>query len=539
MSSNAESPQTEPADDNYVTYYGLSEDPFALQEDKFFVTAKIEKLLGLLDYITHFSQKLVVVYGPPGSGKTRVLDYFVGRLDETDSCCRIEALALDTATQVLREINSQLGVENEDTKDHTQLAEHLKDYLLDLEADSTTCLILVDNAHLFKKPVLEALCELAANASGALHIVLFGQDALVKKLQSIDTLKHNEQLLYTHRLEPFSIEEIKQCLGELFASVGDADKNPFTEQDYLEIHQRSEGLPGQIRQSASQQMRLAVDRLLMKESKPKWMWVSGALILISSIVLVVAFWGMDEKPPLVISEAKSKGAGQSVNTGKIKRIQRMPKQVESEVAMPLQESGLAESSKGVSEPGPGPENVPAILPPAPPDSAQLEMELADKSEEMPGYDDLQVEEVQLEAADVALKQKEVVALPPISISDNTDDNMRLQPPMPQEDLRPQFSEHERIILEYKPTNYTVQLLGLRSELAIKKIVAELPESERYHYFSKDHQGSPLYVLAYGNFESREAALAASRTLPKRLKPQSAWIRKIGGIQDILVNRGKP
>lgn len=537
MSSNAESPQAEPADDNYVTYYGLSEDPFAQQEDKFFVTAKIEKLLDLLDYITHFSQKLVVVCGPPGSGKTRLLDFFIRRLDETDSCCRIEALALDTATQVLREINSQLGVENEDAKDYMQLVEHLKGYLLDLEADSTTCLILVDNAHLFKKPVLEALCELAANACGALHIVLFGQDALVKKLQSIDTLKHNEQLLYTHRLEPFSIEEMKQYLGELFASVGDSEKNPFTEQDYLEIHQTSEGLPGQTKQSASRQMRLAIDRLLIKESKPKWMWVSGALILISAIVLVVAFWGMEAKPPLVISEAKNKVGGQSVNTGKIKRIERTPTQVESAPAMPLQKSGLVESSKEMLEQSP--ENVSTLQPSVPPDSTQLEMEVADKSKKTPGYDDQQIDEMQLEAADAALKQKEVVALPPISLSDNIDDDMQSQPPIPQDDIRPLFSQHERIILEYKPTNYTVQLLGLRSEAAIKKIVAELPDSEKYHYFSKDHQGSPLYVLVHGNFDSREEALAASRTLPKRLRPQSAWIRKVEGIQNILANRGKP
>ena len=531
MSSKADSNQTIPSAANYVSYYGLSEDPFANQREHFFVTQKLDKLLGLLDYITHFSQKLVVVSGPPGSGKTRILDYFVERLDDVDSCCRIEALALDTATQVMREINSQLGAATADTMDAQQLADSLRDYLVELEAESTTCLILVDNAHLFSISVLESLCELALSSPGTLHIVLFGQDSLVSMLKETKVLKNNEQLLYTHQLEAFSLADLKQYLCDLFVAIDDQDKNPFTDQDYTEIYLRSQGLPGQIRHSASRQMRVGIERLLAKNKKPRWVWVSGALIILSIAVLVIAFWGMEEKKPLVIAEVNKGKINSVTNNGTIKRIERRPIQpIVTEQTPLFEENDRVNNEKTLGFEIEGDLQSPL---PATPELTKQVVSKEDKRITLENSSTQQTAERQEEKATM----DSLPASSPVYSEQEVKDTVEPQSQL--NEHKSLLAMHEQAILELDSASFTVQLLALRSEQGIQELIAGLPEPQRYYYFWKQHQGSPLYVLIYGSFASKNDALNATKALPGKLKPQSAWVRKIDGIQIILANRSKP
>ena len=59
------------ADDAYLSHYGFSHDPFAARVPGFkFFPAQRKPVLGQLHHLARYSQLLLLVTGPEGSGKT-------------------------------------------------------------------------------------------------------------------------------------------------------------------------------------------------------------------------------------------------------------------------------------------------------------------------------------------------------------------------------------------------------------------------------------------------------------------------------------
>ncbi|MDT4848747.1 Cell division protein DamX [compost metagenome] len=83
----------------------------------------------------------------------------------------------------------------------------------------------------------------------------------------------------------------------------------------------------------------------------------------------------------------------------------------------------------------------------------------------------------------------------------------------------------------KPGNYVVQILGTSSEASAQAYVKA--QGGDYRYFKKTLQGKPLYVITYGNFASRDAALAAIKALPAKVQAGKPWPRTVASIQQEL------
>ena len=76
--------------------------------------------------------------------------------------------------------------------------------------------------------------------------------------------------------------------------------------------------------------------------------------------------------------------------------------------------------------------------------------------------------------------------------------------------------------------FTLQILGARLESAAQAFVRA--NGADYHYFKKQHQGKPLFVVTYGSFATRDAAQAALRALPAKVQAGKPWPRNFAGIQ---------
>ena len=83
----------------------------------------------------------------------------------------------------------------------------------------------------------------------------------------------------------------------------------------------------------------------------------------------------------------------------------------------------------------------------------------------------------------------------------------------------------------KPGNYVVQILGTSSEASAQAFVKA--QGGDYRYFKKNLQGKPLYVVTYGNFSSRDAAVAAIKTLPAKVQAGKPWPRTVASVQQEL------
>jgi DamX protein len=82
-----------------------------------------------------------------------------------------------------------------------------------------------------------------------------------------------------------------------------------------------------------------------------------------------------------------------------------------------------------------------------------------------------------------------------------------------------------------PGHYVVQILGTSSEATAQAYVAE--QGGEYRYFKKTLQGKPLYVVTYGSFSDRAAALAAIKVLPAKVQAGKPWPRTVASIQQEL------
>src|SRR3990167_495721 len=78
------------------------------------------------------------------------------------------------------------------------------------------------------------------------------------------------------------------------------------------------------------------------------------------------------------------------------------------------------------------------------------------------------------------------------------------------------------------SRYTLQILGARAEDSAQTFVRE--HGAQYHYFKKQHQGQPLYVVTYGSFGTREAAQAALKSLPDKVQAGKPWPRTFASIR---------
>lgn len=515
----------------YIEYYGLSRDPFSPDSDFFFVTPLLEKMLRLMHYLTQFSRKIIVVTGPNGAGKTAALDQFVKPLGEEYHLCRIQALKLDTPSQVIREILHQFDVDVDETADNGELKDILTSWLEEVESDTESAVVVIDNAHLFKQPVLDMLAELAQLDAGSLHLVLCGLPVVYERLRATSSLNHREQLIYHHPLPVFSHKEVQQYVEKRFERNGDGAKNPFSQEEYLQIYQRSGGVPAQINDNARLVLVNGLDRLLNGKGMPKWMLAASAVVCVSVAVMTTAFlWQSEEQNTYAVQSGENRIAG-SLSSGRINRVERQQERLSVKAEQTLEQVVLEEEEPAVGEPVAEP--VPSEPIESPSQVRLMPEEALDLEEDnvVPDIEEQPISEVTPEQAELEAEPDPEPEPEQHILASELESS---EPPFEPVDVV--YTDSEQEILAFKATDYTLQLLGLRTERAILKLLDQVPPDANLRYFETELSGAPWFVLIYGSYTSRADAKAAAATLPKPLRPQSAWIRKLSGIQEILLQR---
>jgi DamX protein len=78
------------------------------------------------------------------------------------------------------------------------------------------------------------------------------------------------------------------------------------------------------------------------------------------------------------------------------------------------------------------------------------------------------------------------------------------------------------------SHYVVQVLVASVEANAQAFVRQ--QGAEYHYFKRQLQGKPNYVVTYGNFATRAAAQAAVSKLPAKIQASKPWPRTIASVQ---------
>jgi len=399
----------------------------------------------------------------------------------------------------------------------------------------------VDDAEQLDESALEALLALAAGApEGRPHVFLFGESSLIAQLEALSL---EEERFHVIELQPYTEEETREYLEQRLEGAGRGIEL-FTADQISDIHESSDGWPGTINQVARDAMieamiasRSAVKRPSMGFNMPK-----KHVLAISAVVVVAvaAAWLMPgrSKAPTTGAPANEQAQlplGQGTpqpNSGGAPAVefagnsQPMPLPLVGN-SQPVMRGPLAEAAGGITE---GDDGVPvegsSATPPtvtttAPP--AGIQPGPAPTPAAKPAPAPTQVATAKPAPVAPAVKPAPAPAKPAAAVA-------AVKPA--EKPVAAAAKGAGGTWYAGQPTsNYVVQILGTSSEAAAQSFVKE--QGGEYRYFKKVLNGKPLYVITYGNFANRDAAVTAIKALPAKVQAGKPWPRTVASVQQEL------
>ncbi|MEX0617475.1 MAG: AAA family ATPase [Pseudohongiellaceae bacterium] len=101
---------------------------------------------------------------------------------------------------------------------------------------------------------------------------------------------------------------------------------------------------------------------------------------------------------------------------------------------------------------------------------------------------------------------------------------------------PDSPEGEARLLAMNPEHFALQILGTFSESGVRDFVSARTGAAEYSWFETRYQSRPWFVVVYGDFPTREAAVSAAAGLPLEVRELQPWARPLAGIQHDIKSR---
>lgn len=550
------------ADEAFLSHYQFSHDPFAARVPGFrFYPAQRKPVLGQLHHLARYSQLLLVVSGPKGSGKTLLRQALVASTNkQTVQCVVVSARGAGDVAGVLRQIAQGLGVQQTDVR--SILAQ-----VAQLALTGQEVYVLVDDAEQLADGALDSLFNLAAGTIEARpHIFLFGESALVPRLE---LLADGEERFHAIELLPYSEDETREYLAQRLDGAGQGI-DLLTDDQVNDIHLSSGGWPGAINQAARD---VLIDSMLARRNS---VHAAGSGVglpkkhLLALAVVAVALgaaWFMqgrsgdadsvqgnptvqlpgEQVPAAASVEPATKPAaveqggesGAAIEFAGSTQPLPLPLVGEAQpvIREPLaQASGMDEAEEAVTSVAPVEPAIPSA-PVALPLPVPKPM-VAAPAAVVPSAP-VAVAPPVASAPAPAVKPAPVVASAPVAVKPAIKPVVAPAPkpvaPKPVASA-PQVASAAPAggdwYASQPAAGYALQILGTRSESSAKAFVSK--NGGQYRYFKKLHQGQALYVVTYGQFATRAAAQAAIKSLPASVQAGKPWPRTFASIQQEAV-----
>ena len=529
------------ADEAFLGHYQLSHDPFAARVPGFkFFPAQRKPVLGQLHHLARYSQLLLVVTGPNGSGKTLLRQALVASTNKQSvHSVVISARGATDAAGLLRQVAQALNVAQPEIQ-------AILGQIVQLALTGQEVYLLVDDAEQLGESAIEALLGLAdGSPEGRPHVFLFGEASLIDRLDQLFAEAETEgERYHVIELAPYTEDETREYLEQRLEGAGQGIEL-FTAEQITDIHEHSGGWPGAINQVARDSMieamiasRSAVKRPSVGFKMPKkYVLALGAVVAVGVLaaVLIPGRGGNSSAPATQSANSQAQlplgqgqpSAQQSNNGGPAIEFagnsQPMPLPLVGN-SQPVMRGPLAEAAgSGDGEDDGVPvgsvDQPPTVTTTAPPAGVP-----AGAAPSTPRSS------IAPPAAATAPKPAAPAATAPKPAAPaQAPAQVATAKTAPAAAAKP--AAGGSWYSAQAPGRYVVQILGTSSESTAQAFVAE--QGGEYRYFKKTLQGKPLYVITYGNFSDRAAALAAIKVLPAKVQAGKPWPRTVASIQQEL------
>ncbi|MBD9413016.1 AAA family ATPase [Pseudomonas sp. PDM16] len=542
------------ADEAFLAHYQFSHDPFAARVPGFrFFPAQRKPVLGQLHHLARYSQLLLVVTGPQGSGKTLLRQALVASTNkQAVQSVVVSARGAGDVAGVLRQVAQGLGMQQMDVR--SILAQ-----VAQLALTGQEVYLLIDDAEQLADAALEALFTLAAgNADGRPHVFLFAENDILSRLE---LMADGEERFHAVELLPYSEDETREYLAQRLDGAGQGI-DLLSDDQITDIHLSSGGWPGTINLAAREVLVEAMLASRASGGRTSGVGLPKKHVLAAAVVAVAlgAAWlmqGRTESTPPMVTESP------------VELVPQTAPPVADNPAAPAPSPGASVEFNGASQPLPLPlvgEAQPVIREPLAQASGMDEGDEAGSAGAQAPASAATPPAPVVTPVPVAVPVVPTVASGPVAqpivptpTPTPTPTPAKPAPvasakpvqapvaqapkPAPAKPAAPTASAAPTVAsaapvpgaewYASRPAgNYALQILGTRSESSAKAFVGK--NGGEYRYFKKLHQGQALYVVTYGQFSSRAAAQAAIKSLPASVQAGKPWPRSFASIQQEAV-----
>jgi general secretion pathway protein A len=318
----------------YLSYFGLSEKPFAITPDPryLYLSERHAEALAHLLYGINESGGFIQLTGEVGTGKTTVVRTLLSRVPHHADVAVILNPRV-TPVEFLLTICEELGltIAEGDRDSVKQMVDALNRRLLAAHADGRRIIVIVDEAQNLSAEVLEQvrlLTNLETPTQKLLQIILIGQPELRELLDRTELRQLAQRITGRYHLEPLSREETRGYVRHRLRVAGAAG-DIFTSSALVEVHRLAGGIPRVInvtcdrallgaytqetRKVTASLVRRAAGEVYGRRFMPVWLrWAAGALGLAGIGAAAFVGWQLWQRQTASLHASVNKPAQHSI-----------------------------------------------------------------------------------------------------------------------------------------------------------------------------------------------------------------------------------
>jgi general secretion pathway protein A len=230
----------------YESFYGLKEKPFKILPDPgyLYMSKGHENAYTHLEYAIAENKGFVVITGEIGSGKTTLINYLLGKIQE-DIKVGVVNNTYVPPTQFLRMICQEFELIDENL-DKSGMLHLLQAFLIRQFADRKRVVLIIDEAQNLTSKTMEEvrmLSNLEDEKHHLIQMILVGQPELKSKLQRRDLVQFAQRVTVHCHLNGLNSDEVKEYILYRLKVAGANRMDIFTDEAIEVICQYSNGIP--------------------------------------------------------------------------------------------------------------------------------------------------------------------------------------------------------------------------------------------------------------------------------------------------------
>lgn len=233
----------------YESYFGLTERPFSIAPDPqyLYMSSRHKEAMAHLSYGLSQGGCFIVLTGEVGTGKTTLCRTLLTDLPKNVDVALILNPNLGS-TELLQTVCDELKVRYRQKSTQKQLLDRINKHLLKTYAANRHTVLIIDEAQLLKRNVLEKirlLTNLETTKSKLLQIILIGQPELYDMLSRNDLRQLAQRVTARYHLDSLERKDIEEYVNYRLNVAG--CKQPiFSRQALNKLHTLTSGIPRKI-----------------------------------------------------------------------------------------------------------------------------------------------------------------------------------------------------------------------------------------------------------------------------------------------------